>query len=80
MENHRLGRETHRRVTPRDEGRAEGRKAVPSPVTSASPVPRFEGVAGSFEQVALHHHSVGGVDVELLLRVVVGEVLTGREE
>lgn len=44
-----------------------------------SPVPRFESVAGTFEQVALHHHSVGGVHVELHLRVIVGKVLMERQ-
>lgn len=44
-----------------------------------SPVPGFEGVAGSLEQVALHHHSVGGVHVELHLRVIVGKVLKERQ-
>lgn len=40
-----------------------------------SPVPGFEGVAGSLEQVPLHHHPVGGVHVEFHLGVVVGEIL-----
>lgn len=40
-----------------------------------SPVPCFEGVAGSLEEVPFHHHPVRGIHVELHLGVIVGEVL-----
>lgn len=39
------------------------------------PVPGLESVAGPFKQIALHHHAVGRVHVELHLWVVIGEVL-----
>lgn len=45
------------------------------------PVPGLEGVAGPLEQVALHHHAVWSVHIELRLGVVIGKVLrrdTGR--
>lgn len=44
-----------------------------------SPVPGLEGVAGPLEQVALHHHAVRSVHVELHLGVVIGKVLRGRQ-
>lgn len=40
-----------------------------------SPVPGLERVAGPLEQVALHHHAVWSVHIELSLGVVIGKVL-----
>lgn len=42
------------------------------------PVPGLERIAGPLEQVALHHHAVWSVHIELHLGVVIGKVL-GRE-
>ena len=39
------------------------------------PVPGLKGIAGPLEQVALHHHAVRSIHVELHLRVVIGKVL-----
>ena len=47
---------------------------------NAVPVPGLEGIAGPLEQVTLHHHTIGRVHVELRLGVVVGEVLSARDE
>lgn len=44
------------------------------------PVPGLEGIAGPLEQVALHHHAVRSVHVELHLGLVIGKVLGGRQE
>lgn len=44
------------------------------------PVPGLEGIAGPLEQVALHHHTVRRVHIELGLGVVIGEVLLERRE
>lgn len=41
--------------------------SVVAPQLLFSPVPRLEGIAGPLEQVALHHHAVGGVQVKLHL-------------
>lgn len=47
----------------------------PSPL----PVPGLKGIAGPLEQVALHHHAVRSIHVELHLGVVIREVLKGDE-
>ena len=39
------------------------------------PVPGFESVTRSLEEVAFHHHAIGGVNVEFHFGVIVGEVL-----
>lgn len=40
-----------------------------------SPIPCFESIAGSLEEVAFHHHSIWGIDIKLHLWVIIGEVL-----
>lgn len=40
-----------------------------------SPIPRFESIASSLEEVAFHHHSIRGINIKLHLRVIIGEVL-----
>ena len=46
---------------------------------NAVPVPGLEGIAGPLEQVTLHHHTIGRVNVVLRLRDVVGEDLSVRD-
>lgn len=42
---------------------------------AVSPVPGLESVAGPLEEITLHHHAVGRIDIELQLGVIIGEVL-----
>lgn len=44
-------------------------------LSHCSPVPGLKCIAGPLEQVALHHHAIGSVHVELHLGVVIRKVL-----
>lgn len=44
-------------------------------MSSHSPIPCFESIASSLEEVPFHHHSIRGINIKLHLRVIIGEVL-----
>lgn len=41
----------------------------------SSPVPSFESIAGSLEQIALHDDPIGCVHIEFKLGIIVGKIL-----